>query len=199
MGRGHAPRVSPDGELVAFNNADVHVYDFMRDTTTRLTSDGVSDKVAWHPNGSSVLHSSNNGLYLRRADGAGEAERLIASEFYVNANSWSPDARYVAYTVTHPATSLDIWVFPLNGEPMPFLVTEAAENAAQFSPDGRYIAYPSDESGTREIYVRPFLEGDARWKISSAGGTGPVWSRKWRRVFLPSEIGDDGRRRFDGR
>ena len=40
-----------------------------------------------------------------------------------------------------------------------------------FSPDGRWIAYRSDESGTNEIYVRPFPGGQGgKWQISTGGG-----------------------------
>jgi hypothetical protein len=52
------------------------------------------------------------------------------------------------------------------------------------SPDGRWLAYTSDESGTFEIYVRPFPDaGSARWQVSAAGGTDPVWSHSGRELF----------------
>ena len=39
------------------------------------------------------------------------------------------------------------------------------------SPDGRWLAYASDESGTLEVYVRPFPEtAGAKWQVSTAGG-----------------------------
>jgi hypothetical protein len=45
------------------------------------------------------------------------------------------------------------------------------------SPDGRWLAYVANNSGTDEIYVRPFPgPGDAR-QVSVAGGTTPTWSR----------------------
>ena len=180
----HAPRFSPDGKRVAYNEDNVYVYDIVRDTSTRLTLDGASGLVAWKPGGRLLLRGGNHGgLFLRPADGSGEAERLLARDLLLAAESWSPDGRYVAFTETHSETGLDIWVFPLDGEPMPFLVTPAAENAAKFSPDGRYIAYQSDESGAREVYVRPFPEDNARWKISSAGGTAPVWSPSGDELF----------------
>ena len=37
------------------------------------------------------------------------------------------------------------------------------------------MAYTSDESGQREVYVRPFPQSDRRWKISTAGGEQPRW------------------------
>lgn len=43
----------------------------------------------------------------------------------------------------------------------------------------------SDESGTRELYVRPFPGPGGKWQISSGGATGgPVWSRDGRQLFF---------------
>jgi eukaryotic-like serine/threonine-protein kinase len=54
----------------------------------------------------------------------------------------------------------------------------------EFSPNGRYIAYQSNESGTSEVYVRPFPQVEsARWTVSTAGGTRPVWAKNGRELF----------------
>ena len=55
---------------------------------------------------------------------------------------------------------------------------------AEFSPNGRYLAYTLDESGRREVFVRPFPQVDrGRWQISTAGGTRPAWARNGRELF----------------
>jgi serine/threonine-protein kinase len=52
------------------------------------------------------------------------------------------------------------------------------------SPDGRWLAYSSDETGTPEIYVRPFPDVDAgRWLVSTGGGIHPQWSRDGTELF----------------
>ena len=44
------------------------------------------------------------------------------------------------------------------------LSSEFSERNAALLPDGRWLAYNSDESGQREVYVRPFSDIDAgRW------------------------------------
>jgi hypothetical protein len=35
-----------------------------------------------------------------------------------------------------------------------------------------------------QVYVRPFPGPGARWQISNAGGTAPVWSRNGRELFF---------------
>jgi hypothetical protein len=58
------------------------------------------------------------------------------------------------------------------------------------SPDGRWIAYVSLESGKEEVYVRPFPGVDrARWQVSPAGGTSPVWAHSGRELFYVA-LGD---------
>jgi serine/threonine-protein kinase len=52
------------------------------------------------------------------------------------------------------------------------------------SPDGRWLAYASNESGSFEIYVRPFPEtSNAKWQVSTAGGVEPAWSSNGRELL----------------
>jgi serine/threonine-protein kinase len=53
-----------------------------------------------------------------------------------------------------------------------------------FSPDGRWLAYTSNESGTSEVYVRPFPGSGGRWQVSTGGGAFPVWSRDGRELLF---------------
>jgi serine/threonine-protein kinase len=54
----------------------------------------------------------------------------------------------------------------------------------RFSPDGRWIAYRSNESGSPEIYVRPFpTASGGRWQISIGGGIYALWSNNGRELF----------------
>jgi serine/threonine-protein kinase len=64
------------------------------------------------------------------------------------------------------------------------LRTSADELVPAFSPDGRWIAYRSDESGSNEIYVRPFPASTPRkWPISSGGGLYAIWAKNGRELF----------------
>jgi serine/threonine-protein kinase len=105
--------------------------------------------------------------------------------------SFSPDGRRLAYAELNPEMGLDIWMLPLEtdapdhakpGKPEPFLRTSSNETDPAFSPDGRWLAYSSDESGTLEIYVRPFPGPGRKWRISTAGGRMPIWSRAGREL-----------------
>ncbi len=70
---------------------------------------------------------------------------------------------------------------------MPLASSPATEGDAGVSPNGRWLAYTSEESGVFEIYVRPFPDAEsARWQVSAAGGSDPVWSRSGRELFYLS-------------
>ena len=116
-----------------------------------------------------------------RSDGSGEPQQLLASQYNICPWSFSPDGRRLAYYEGNPKTGADIWTITLDtsdpdhpkvGKPEPFLATPLNEWGPMFSPDGRWIAYGSDESGTQEVYVRPFPAGrGGKWQISNSGGT----------------------------
>ena len=65
-----------------------------------------------------------------------------------------------------------------------FLGTPFSERQAAFSPDGRWLAYSSDESGTYEVYVRPFPGPGGRGQVSTGGGRMPLWSRDGRELLF---------------
>jgi serine/threonine-protein kinase len=55
------------------------------------------------------------------------------------------------------------------------------------SPNGRYIAYSSSESGRREVYVKPFPQGEGRWHVSSGGGIRPRWNKDGTELFYSNK------------
>ena len=74
---------------------------------------------------------------------------------------------------------------------VPLVATPAVELFPALSPDGRWLAYASNESGTFEVYVRPFPEtASAKWQVSTAGGNEPAWSSTGRELFYINAKGD---------
>ena len=64
-----------------------------------------------------------------------------------------------------------------------FLETPADEQEAALSPDARFLAYSSNESGSYEVYVRPFPKGAGKWGVSSGGGRRPRWRSDGKELF----------------
>lgn len=189
------PRLSPDGRKLAFSDdtGDIYVHDLDRGTTTRLTFRGGASVPVWAPDGKHLAYTSGaQGLYWVRSDGSGEAQLLLRSEETVVTWSLSADGRNLAYIRTLGADN-DVWMFPLDltdpdrpkpGKPEPFLLKSGHEVIPRFSPDSHWVAYRSDESGSNEIYVRPFpASGGGKWQISHGGGLYAVWSKNGRELF----------------
>jgi Tol biopolymer transport system component len=137
------------------------------------------------------LASGAANVYWKRADGSGDAERLTESQKTQFASSVSPDGKYVIYHESNASTGTDLFVVPVSGDGKPelFLATPFSESEASFSPNGRWVAYQSNESGTVEIYVRPFPAGPGKWQISTEGGTYARWSPNGRELFYRKDDG----------
>ena len=193
-----SPALSPDGRLLAVaaregSNLDVWVYDIDRGVRTRLsTSPEIDFRPVWSPAGDEVAFSSNRAgnsdIFLRQADGSGEAKVLLATPHPDWVSDWSRDGKYLLYHREDPETRGDLWYLERNEdgsgwEPHPFLQTPFGERVPRFSPDGRYVAYVSDESGQNEVYVQPFPEGGRKVTVSSNGGTKVRWSRDGKELF----------------
>ena len=197
------PAFSPDGKRLALeisngNRRDIWVYEWERDTLTRLTFTGEANELpAWTPDGQRIVYSSQEkdgalNLWWIRADGAGDAQRLAESKSPEFVDSWRPDGKVLAFHQNNPGTGNDIMTLSFEGdeksgwkpgEPKPFVNSAFNEAAAAFSPDGHWLAYMSNESGSNEVYVRPFPGPGGKWQISTGGGVAPKWSRNGKELF----------------
>ncbi len=179
------------------NLADVWVYDVARGFRTRLTLGPTVEAAAvWSPDGQQLVFSANRkdrpdfDLFVKPASGIGAEEFLFSGAQPEAPESWSPDGRFIAYVspwalIGGPERPSDLWVLPLFGDrkPVPFLQTPFTETQAKFSPDGRWLAFVSNESRRNEVYVARFPSPDAKWQLSTAGGSQPRWRSDGTEIF----------------
>ena len=216
-------RFSPDGNLLALpvtegGGSDMFVYDIRRDTSTRLTSAGKGKYIVsypvWTADSKHIFSMypgpSGFGLAQYRADGASEPQILLDSNVQTTATSLTPDGKILLYQRNDPVSRQDFWGLPLDtldkdklkpGKPEVVLQTPFQEALAQFSPDGRWFAYHSDESGRREVYVRPYRRSNStgnqtssqgsggKWQVSKDGGSFPLWAADGKSIYFYSEDG----------
>ena len=206
--RFRAHRIAPDGQRIALDlfdgtQADVWIYDFARDTLSRVTfaAPAFDTDPVWTPDGRRIVFVSNRDakgtaptLYWQRVDGTGEAQRLLETKGLATPFSWHPSGRFLLYQEGVGVVSVgglaqrdtNLMILPMEGSeetgwkpgsPTSFLSTPLPEYEPMFSPDGRWVAYSSVESGSQQVFVRPFPGPGERWQVSTAGGSAPVWSR----------------------
>jgi Tol biopolymer transport system component len=107
-------------------------------------------------------------------------------------NDWSPDGRILAFARTkglgadgRAAGTWDILSWAQGAKTATPIVNGAFnEFGPTFSPDGRWLAYVSEESGRREVYLRPYPGPGASLQISTDGGDQPRWGRDGKELFF---------------
>ena len=194
------PKLSPDGRRLVMlttegSSSDIWVYEWARDTMTRLTFGGGSyDAPVWSPDGRYVAFQAQGGISWTRADGAGKPQTLTQSKNRQSPRSFTPDGKRLAFYEVSPGSGTDLWTVPLEsdgaglraGKPELFLQTPFNQRHPAFSPDGRWLAYASDESGAYQVYVRAFPDKGGKWQVSNSGGLDPEWSPMGRDLFFRS-------------
>src|SRR3954469_9894016 len=188
------PVFSPDGGRVAMEvsdgtHFDVWVYDLTGATWTQIThEDTAFTRPVWTPGGRwlafGLKRERSANLYVSRADGSGEPQRLTRSSKRQEPWSWHASGKFLSYFEGPPGMR-QLMILPMSGdevsgwkagEPKAFRSTSFDEAYPMFSPDGRWIAYTSRDTLHAEVIVEPFPGPGRRVPISSGGGSLPQWS-----------------------
>jgi len=190
------PRLSPDGRRIAVDIrsanslGDVWVFEVGRAGGIRLTSEAGRDWGAeWTPDGRELIYISERpffDLYRRAADASRPAEPLLTGGFDRYTGTVSADGRLLAFCLSVPGGA-ELWTVPLQGEPKAtsYFANKFNLSHPALSPDGHWMAYDSDESGKIEVYAQSFPDPSVkRWKVSSAGGSEPLWTRNGRELVF---------------
>jgi serine/threonine-protein kinase len=186
------PRLSPDGRKIVVNVrhptnrlTDVWIYDVLRGAPTRLTFNGGGQPL-WSPDGKRIVYGTG-GLSAINADGGGKPEPVTVSDTNQIPSSWASTNMIAFLQRTQNGTN-GIWVLPMAGERKPTLFGESPFTLwhPEFSPDGRWIAYVSNEVGSPEVYVRPYPGPGEKIRISTTGGSEPIWTANGRELLYRS-------------
>ena len=194
------PRLSPDGTRLALGifdqENDIWVWDFARETLTRVTTDpGLDGVPVWMPDGRRMVFSSAAAgalpnLFWQAADGTGAAERLTQSSRMQLPSAVSLDGTRVVFTEGVGVSHVMMLTLEKDRRVQPLVQTPAAERNAEISPDGRWLAYESNDSGQFQIFVRPFPNVTAGlWPVSTGGGMQPLWAKNGQELFYLAPSG----------
>jgi Tol biopolymer transport system component len=188
--------LAPDGRRLAVGagsggGQNIWVKHLDRGPFTRLTFGGRDRRPAWSPDGRQVAFlrdsANSSAVFARPSDGSGTDRLLARLDRQIQEVTWSSDGRWVlARTDNGTAGAGDIVGVRSDGEsaPVPIVASTFTELHPALSPDGHWLAYASNESGSNEVYVRPFPEANGgRWQVSNGGGIEPRWSSHGRELF----------------
>ena len=187
------PVLSPDGSQVVVQarenaNTDIWVHEVARGLKRRLTFDPANEgRPTWTPRGDKISFSSGRDggmdVFIKPADGSGEAESLLATSANEWGYEWSADGKFMVGSGTGKLWYLRAQESTSTFEKVMFLDTPFDAVGPDLSPDAKFLAYQSNESGQYEVYVQPFPDGGAKWQFSTNGGGQPRWRGDSKEIF----------------
>jgi Tol biopolymer transport system component len=185
---GSSPALDASGQhvVVVDPNENIWVVDLETGGPVQLTFTGASAYPRWSTDGKSVILGNRTDGAWRvlkiSTDGTGETDVLMDDIPNLIPTS-NRDGTLMGYRV-HSQTSRDIWIRSPGSDLTMLLETDANERGGSLAPGGGLYAYVSDEEGTDEVYLRQIPDTGRRWRVSTDGGAGPVWSRDGGELFF---------------
>jgi serine/threonine-protein kinase len=204
--------ISPDDRRAALTvgavsiTGDIWIADLALGSMSRITTDGLSSRAAWAPDGRTIstlffraagitdADAARSPVLLRTVDGSAPPDSLAGpwpGTGAVDELVWSLDSRWVAIrSRTPPNANREVYVRSVSGDSVIPIATESAqERGPRISPDGAWLLYVSDRTGRDEVYAQPFPDGGNLVQLSADGGREAVWSRDGKRVFYRAPDG----------
>jgi Tol biopolymer transport system component/tRNA A-37 threonylcarbamoyl transferase component Bud32 len=190
--------LSADGKALAVTlnrlaAQDVWVKQLPSGPFSRITfGDNARFRPTWSADARSLIYLADEGGIgsgipaTSRADGTGAPRTLLKTSLSFAHVVESRDGSWLVLRRSlNEVGAGDIYAVKRGDTTLvPLLTTAATETAPALSPDGRWLAYASNESGTSEIYVRPFPDvASGRWQVSLNGGSAPKWANSGRELF----------------
>ena len=148
------PVWSPNGEFIAFisdKSGEDEIYVISQDgsgTMRQLTTDADTYKyrIVWSPDSKKILWADKK-LRLNMVDVASSEITVVhqAEAWEMSQYAWSPDSRWIAYTLPEVKTMQRIWLYSVDDEER-FKVTDGWYSAGnpEFSRDGKYLFFVSN-------------------------------------------------------
>lgn len=117
-----------------------------------------------------------------------QAVRLTSDPAEEYAPAWSPDGRYIAFTIKDQRGNFDVALIESNGDnPIRLTQNPTYDGLPAWSPDGQWIAFESDRDFHADIWVMDFQGKNLR-KLTrvTEGHFTPSWSPDGRWILHES-------------
>lgn len=189
--------LSPDSSRLAVvlnseSHQDVWIKTLNGPGMQRLTSTETEiQNTIWFPDGKRILFrvpkpNMNAQADLVILDARTGDRRVLYSGIRTIPMDISPDGSKILLAIASGQMDTDLAILDSTGG-TPVKVFSVKGNSyrmqARFSPDGRYIAYHSNDSGTYQVFVRPYPEVDVPMQVSDHGGLFESWAADGKSLF----------------
>lgn len=173
-----------DGRVFGNPEGDPWVFDVGRGIGRRLTTSTVTEgRIALSPDGAHLAYFrgvGRAGLVLHDLRTGREDVHDIGPLAVSHVDIGGAGGRLVllsARSVSANLSNQDLVVYDLESRQSSRITdTPAEERSGVFSPgDSGWIAYVSDDTGQREVYVRPLSPAAPPVRVSTMGGDQPRW------------------------
>jgi Tol biopolymer transport system component len=196
--------LSPDSRFAAVewltvdSSEEIWIAELQRHTLSRLSRfDSDSWGPKFSPDGRRVAYTNQTPgsecIYAHGIDGATDPKVLVElNTLGLHVSDWSEDGNLLFYyhSVRRTDTAqISVYDFT-TGETRSLLEADFSQSQAALSPDGRWLAYVSMESGSEEVYVRPYPALNRKWRISVSGGSRPEWNSAGTQLLYATETGE---------
>ena len=188
------PAMSPDGSQIAFvskrdNGKEggqfIYVMNADGSNVRQLTFENWSDWPDWSNDGSQITYTSNDDIYVIKADGSGQSVNLTNSPEKDGRSSWSPDGTQIAWVSGYDNNS-DIFVMNADGSNLKQVTDNGQQSDVKWTVDGRLFA-GWGWKGQEQTCNNCVFDADGS-NIVDAGGKGelqryfPFWTQAGDRV-----------------
>ena len=198
-GNYYAPRLSHDGRRVAVDRSDpftgegdIWIFDVARKLGDRFTSNPLNEtSPVWSFDDSRLFWMSAVGaratgdIHTRVLDGTGAEEVLLQRDMLSRPVDAVPGGGTLVFQSRPPDMKArrSLMLLSLSDRKVTPWSPSSGGSGGRISRDGRWIAVVSDETGQDEVYVGRFPQGGQKWRVSTAGGRGPVWRGDGRELY----------------
>ena len=188
------PAIAPDGSQIAFvskrdNGKEggqfIYVINADGSNVRQLTFENWSDWPDWSNDGSQITYTSNDDIYVIKADGSGQSVNLTNSPEKDGRSSWSPDGTQIAWVSGYDNNS-DIFVMNADGSNLKKITDNGQQSDVKWTVDGRLFA-GWGWKGQEQTCNNCVFNADGS-NIMDAGGKGelqryfPFWTQAGDRV-----------------
>lgn len=203
--------ISPDGSQLSFTRyenaeSDIWVYNLDQAIPGRRTFDGNSVRARWADSSTIFFNVFSetrglNGIWNLVADGSSAPAPFLADpDIFSGAATQlmsvsQADGRLFYFSGAAQIGQGLHYSIDLSGEEETTIteidVTPNVEDVwwsrLGVSPNGKWITYVSNESGSNQIYVRPYPEiSGGKFQVSALDAVSPVWSEDSKEIFFRS-------------